>query len=407
VVTVKVNLLKFERIDMMIENSISKIIFFEGSSDEVYSIAKERMLKLLELNPWLASRLVKDKKSKEVIMEFDENESPESQIKSILFEEKNLCIDSSMDFEQMLLALKPHIVAPGRKLLKTCGMVTRVTILKHEINQCSGFAILFSISHVAADGYTYYKILNSFFDPSQMSVMNYQRKIKESEKIKEFIGDINYNFAGSLALIVNILKNLIFGRKVKYLSRYIDENKIDTIKSEYLAGDTKEFPFLSTNDIITSSFARATKSRLCLSAINLRNRIEGMNNDDAGNYEFVLMLDEKHYNTPENIRRTLSSKGKFLVNDGVLPGIWESLNSNYSTITNAASFIEDYQISGLKQILHIPLFNPKKAFMDFGVVYKANNGRRAILFFGKKTSLKDYIAEAELGESVCSSLFRN
>jgi hypothetical protein len=77
------------------------------------------------------------------------------------------------------------------------------------------------------------------------------------------------------------------------------------------------------SNVITSSFSRATKSRLCLSAINLRNRIEGMNNDHAGNYEFVLLLDKEHYNTPEDIRRTLSSKGKFVVNNGVLPGIWE------------------------------------------------------------------------------------
>jgi hypothetical protein len=33
------------------------------------------------------------------------------------------------------------------------------------------------------------------------------------------------------------------------------------------------------------------------------------------------------------------------------------------------------------------------------VIYKAKEGRRAILYFGKKTSLEDYLAGSELGES--------
>lgn len=65
-----VKLLKFEQTELMRENSITKVCFFDGNNDMVYTDVRERVLKLLELNPWLASRLIKEKK--EVMMEFDE-----------------------------------------------------------------------------------------------------------------------------------------------------------------------------------------------------------------------------------------------------------------------------------------------------------------------------------------------
>jgi hypothetical protein len=97
---VKIKLLKFEQTAMMTENSISKVSFFAGESAEVYSDVRQRMIRLIELNPWLASRVIKDKSSKEVMLEFDENASPEDLVDSLLFVDKNLRIDDSMDYHQ-------------------------------------------------------------------------------------------------------------------------------------------------------------------------------------------------------------------------------------------------------------------------------------------------------------------
>ena len=45
--------------------------------------------------------------------------------------------------------------------------------------------------------------------------------------------------------------------------------------------------------------------------------------------------------------------------------------------------------------------------MDAGVIYKAKEGRRAILYFGKQTSVEDYLKHSELAETVSESLFRS
>jgi len=399
----KIKLLKFEQTEMMRENSISKICFFEGHGDNIYADVKERVLKLLELNPWLASTIIKA--NKEVMMAFDETLTPEELVDDILIQDLDLCIDETMDYEQMRKAIEKHVVGTGNVLLKSGAYVFKVTLLSHKINNTSGVAVLFSISHVPADGYTYYKLLNVFFDPSQMTAMNYQRKFEAVDKIEGFIGKKNYRFTSSAPMIVNVLKNLLFGKKVQYFSRFVDDKKVEAIKTAYANDDNSEFPFISTNDVITSSHFRATNSRLVMSAINLRNRIEGMDNEDAGNYEFVLLLDKAHANSPEAIRRTLSSKGQFEPNDGHLPGVLEALKSNITLVTNASGFIGDYRLGELKQILHLPIFNPKSIFCDFGVVYKAKDKRTAVFYFSKKTSAQHYLANTELGESVSESLF--
>jgi len=401
----KVKLLKFEQTEMMRENSITKICFFEGHGDNIYGDVKERVLKLLGSNPWLASKLIKE--NKEIMMEFDESKTPQYLVDKILIQDMDLCIDESMEYNQMRKAIEKYVVGTGNKLLKTGEYVFKGTLLSHKINNTSGVAVLFSISHVPADGYTYYKLLNAFFDPSQITAMNYQRKFEAVEKIENFIGKTNYNFTSSAPMIVNVLKNLLFGKKLEYFSRFVDEEKVGTIKDAYTKDEKSEFPFISTNDVITSSHCKATNSRLCLSAINLRNRIEGMGNEDAGNYEFVLLLDKKHAGTPEAIRRTLSSKGQFEPNDGNLPGVLEALKSNITLVTNASSFIEDYKLGDLKQILHLPIFNPKSIFCDFAVIYKAKDNRRAIFYFSKKTSAKHYLSNSELGEIVSETLFGN
>ena len=185
----KVKLLKFEQRDMMRENSITKVCFFEGNGDNIYADVKERLLKMLELNPWLASKLIKE--NKEVMMEFDETKTPEELVDKILFQDNDLCIDESMEYVQMQKAIDKHVVSTGRKLLKTGDFVFKVTILSHKINNTSGLTLIFSISHVPVDGYTYYKLLNSFFDPTQMTAMNYQRNFEAVGKIEDFIGKKN------------------------------------------------------------------------------------------------------------------------------------------------------------------------------------------------------------------------
>lgn len=400
----KVKLLKFEQDYLIRANSISKLCFFEGNNESVYDDIKNRTLKLLKANPWLSSKLIKEKK--EIKMEFDEASSPADILDEILINDPDLCIDTTLEYSTMLSAIEKHVVGTGKELIKSGERVTKISLLSHKLNNSSGLVVLFSISHVVADGYTYYKLLNAFFDPSQISAMNYTRKFESVAKIEDFIGKANYKFILSKTMIINVVKNILFGKKNQYFSRFIDERKVNAIKEAYTNDPKSKFPFISTNDIITSSFCNATNSRLALSAINLRNRIEGIGDQDAGNYEFVLLLDKEHYATPEAIREVVSSKDTFDANNGKMPSVLEALRSNITVITNASSFIDDYHLGELPQIMHLPIFKPDNVYCDFAAIYKTEGNNRAVFYFGKNTPVQTYLATSELGDKVSESLFR-
>lgn len=400
----KVKLLKFEQDYLIRANSISKLCFFEGNNDSVYDDIKNRTLKLLKANPWLSSKLIREKK--EIKMEFDEASSPADLLDEILINDPDLCIDTKLEYSTMLSAIEKHVVGTGKELIKSGERVTKISLLSHKLNNSSGLVVLFSISHVVADGYTYYKLLNAFFDPSQISAMNYTRKFESVAKIEDFIGKANYKFILSKTMIINVVKNILFGKKNQYFSRFIDERKVNAIKEAYTNDPKSKFPFISTNDIITSSFCNATNSRLALSAINLRNRIEGIGDQDAGNYEFVLLLDKEHYATPEAIREVVSSNDTFDANNGKMPSVLEALRSNITVITNASSFIDDYHLGELPQIMHLPIFKPDNVYCDFAAIYKTEGNNRAVFYFGKNTPVQTYLATSELGDKVSESLFR-
>ena len=56
------------------------------------------------------------------------------------------------------------------------------------------------------------------------------------------------------------------------------------VKTEYTATPEEGVAFVSTNDILTSSFAKSIRARICMMAINFRNRIQSLVDGDAGNY---------------------------------------------------------------------------------------------------------------------------
>merc|ERR1712070_1145579 len=66
--------------------------------------------------------------------------------------------------------------------------------------------------------------------------------------------------------------------------------------------------FVSTNDIIVSSFFNASKPDACLMQVNLRGRCDQWRDTDAGNYHYNLFYTSKSYGTPVQIRQSLQTQ---------------------------------------------------------------------------------------------------
>ena len=119
-------------------------------------------------------------------------------------------------------------------------------------------------------------------------------------------------------------------------SYYIDTDKIAEAKAQAIGVD-----YVSTNDILTSTFGNATSARLLLMAINFRDKLPDFKADDAGNYEGALVFGPDDYATPTSIRQTLNTgppayrRGAGLTTGpAALPGCCENLRCQISMVTN-------------------------------------------------------------------------
>ena len=70
---------------------------------------------------------------------------------------------------------------------------------------------------------------------------------------------------------------------------YLDKEKLKTAK-EIAAAEPGAAPFVSSNDIVTSGFARATNSKMITMAMDFRGRLEGLTTKHAGNYHLGLLF---------------------------------------------------------------------------------------------------------------------
>lgn len=90
---------------------------------------------------------------------------------------------------------------------------------------------------------------------------------------------------------------------------YVDEFKVEEAKKKCTAG------FISTNDILNSQYMNACAPvRLGMMTINYRPRCSILNNNDAGNYEEIVLSDIGGYTSPENVRMSLNpnDQGSFV-----------------------------------------------------------------------------------------------
>lgn len=236
--------------------------------------------------------------------------------------------------------------------------------------------------------------------------MRATRNQEASEKVADAVGKKEYDFMFSVPLICNVLKGMVFGKKAECFAFYVDPDKVKKAKAEVTANPTEGVDCVSTNDILTSSFAKTIRARLCMMAINCRNRIEGIVDADAGNYEAALLYDEEKYGRPSSIRKTLQKGPPFLTTVKPLPGFWEGCLCTLGQITNWATFAGDLVFEGCEQQLHLPMYATGVIPFDCAIVFRPMPGKLAVMYFAKTVGREELLSNCELGEPVSTKVFQ-
>jgi hypothetical protein len=385
---------EFSCIDLLISEQVRSIhlpstntvTFYEG--DIPTDIIVNRLQLVLEANPWLGSRLVSysENGSKIITAKF-----PQLFQKGTLgeyYEEvhmDNSCLPSSEKIDEnaspetILPAVERYLVKLGRNCLNQENEVMfKILILRiSDFTSESGLqkkevvrtAFVLSLSHVLADGHTYYSLF-SMFDPKKPVFPLITKRCQDfPERLNQITGSDIQEFSRSYFLLFSsILYQFLFKPKMKVFCFKINSQEISKLKKESLEStperSSSTSSFISTNDILASWFFNEMKPDIAMVPVNYRNRFPGYSNQHAGNYQSNILFHEETYATPFTVRECVAASTTDLVPYMKLPTTWETLKFQLSMFTNWSGFYHDIHFhhdgNGKNRLLvHLPLLSTR------------------------------------------------
>lgn len=354
----------------LLENEVSAYMYIDGVTTVTFfdgpvplEQLRDRLVQVVQASPWVAGRLVKRKK---VQMEFDAAPDRE-RVLALLFHQSELDISPQLPFETMIQRVKKseaHVTG-GFALLKKGLPYARLTVAQSAPDR---WALIFSVSHVVADGYTYYKLLGQLSARAEPAPLHPERHHDFLPRLKEAVGRKAYDtYMGSVPLIMNYMGNMLFGGKPRVRAFYVEAAKVEAAKKT-----STGTAFVSTNDVLTAFWGRLSRARLVEMSVNFRGRFPELPADAAGNYEGCVLFPTAAFADPGSIRKALQREdGKFQPVEGEpLPGFWAMRKCRYRIVTNWSSFFSQLEFDGCKQTLHIPYMDPGEMPTDILVIFR-------------------------------------
>jgi hypothetical protein len=400
-------LLKFESNWMGVLHvwPITTMQFYTGDPNAAATYLKTRLLEVAKANPWIGSTIVKDKKKhgKLLAIRYSISDPP---IDDIFEVNNDLDINENMPYgelQEKMIAAKTVCLPTGAGLIKSGKPVCKLTVAPRKDK--SGFAVIFSMSHTVGDGHTHYAILNMLSSTATVKEMQVVRKEEFSmEGVgSKITGEKEFKFMMNPGVCMMCYYiGIMMRKKVNPECYLIDAEKLKVLK-ESAKSETGAAPYVSTNDIITSGFGRATKAQMLTMPVNIRGKEENCSKDLAGNYWTGLMFGADALSSPNSIRHCLNGQAphsRVTLPSCCIKGNWSSMITNWSSMSDGSLDIPD-----CTQTLHLPYLNTKEMLEDGCVVFKARPNQIAVMLFLHSVSIEDVKKELPLGEKVSQNMF--
>jgi hypothetical protein len=382
---------------LAMEPGIATITYYNGGDYKAVGAALHAQLTLIvNANPWLSGRLVKNKEGKVVLRH---PVKPTENDINCLFavigcddDDKNtfkLKPNSSYNdsCSSMYKSDKAVIVSSGNESIdKIDKPVTLLTVVESVPGK---FAIIYSLSHTVGDGHTYYEIFKMLQPGSSVRELQVTRVQTFSDAMKDVCGRKELEWGESMGTGCLFVWSAMLPTALGCLKGsqcnafYVDHDKITIAKEEAAAaassvsGDGDGITYVSTNDILTSSFFNACNTRVGWMGLNCRGRIDGISEELAGNYVSALTMDSSAFATPTAVRKMLS-KQPFQTVERPLPSCCGWFcgrdSSNFAMVTNWSTFAGDLiKFDNCDLDIHLPLQNPDNLPFDIMIPFMSGN----------------------------------
>lgn len=414
-VSLDIELLKDEAGGLMWEEGIATITFYKGDFTRQCEALRSQFDKVVAFNPWLAGRLVKTKEGSRL----RHPSAPSASDIDALFKTASADDAAALKLKhtspytetcKQMYKSKKVIVGNGGA---TLGKNAPLTLLTMTESTPGEFSVVFSLSHVIADGRTYYEVLKMLQPGSEVRELSTKRVMSFSEKMKDNCGRKELEWIETVPAMCMWMCPILptmcgCGKKAKCVAFHLDENRLARAKSE--GAREGGVPYVSTNDILTSGFFNATNTRIGMMGMDCRNKIEGIGSDLAGNYVTALTMDPDTFATPATVRKMLSSK-PYKTTGRPLPSCCKWFvggegKVNFSMVTNWSSFAGNLlQLEGCEMVIHLPVQNPAHCIFDLMIPFASGAGKFGVICWTISTD-EDGLREAlPVGERVSRELF--
>jgi len=396
----EVTLLKEEGSMMAYCGAVTTVTFFTGPAP--VEALRERVAAVLAANPWLAGRLVRGKGEKRMSLTFDPAESLRDGLFTVASPGQYKVQGVSYAAIQKVIKGSPLEVKGGMKSVNKDAVQMSVTVIPED----DQWALIVSISHTIADGYTYYQVYNMLSTSAEIKALSPVRKESFSVDLGGAMGKAESKIYLTASFALNCASSMMFGGAVKSRCRLVDPAMVKGGKAA--AKEDGDSDFVSTNDLLAAAWAKLTRAQLLEMPINLRNRLPGIGDTDAGNYEWAIFYQEEDCLRPGQIRKSLTTPGKYrrCGRDPPRPlrSGWSLVRAKYALITNWATFAQELYLPGCEQRLHFPFFNLAEVPCEMAFVFRATHAETGVLMLSRKLRDAD-LAGSVFGASVDPVIF--
>uniref|UniRef100_A0A7S2CFM9 Condensation domain-containing protein n=1 Tax=Haptolina brevifila TaxID=156173 RepID=A0A7S2CFM9_9EUKA len=371
---------------------IASVNFYTGDADKVAAFLQERTAAIVTASPWLAGSIhsIDGKLNLRIPAKVD----PEPNFTDITMLE----LMPTMDNDRMHKLLEPVLVKSG---VGAGGPLYRVVLVR---TQPAKFAVVVSLHHGCADGSTFYQLHGMLDKRASVATLASERDEAFSQAgVQQLLGERRVAWQTGLSVISKTVATMAIPFLTSDVSTYtymVDEAWVAQQKALHKQGGaTEAAPYVSTNDILTSSLANAIGANWCLMNVDLRNHMVGLTKQLGGNYFGRMLHSREEFATPGKIRERLQQLGS-QGTDGTTPSPLETwLSLDLVQVTNWSSLAvgKTLELQSCEQILHVPLMKPPKLPGGYNVIviFQATASRLGVRLLTTRPEFADALSRVE------------
>lgn len=411
------------------------VTFFRGPFADAKVFVQERLKETLKHNPWLVGRLHKTSEGHGIALRWSD-EALHNELDAIDKDESTMFhinppglkdkVHLNQPYEELCrITLKSSYVVPvGKTCLKKNLPLFTLSMVQVDSDS---FVVLTSISHIPADGYTGYALLNMLLSPNPKAVLalDPNRDHSFNDKLKEAIGHQEKAILDfSLPGILNAIGKYLFLPRPKGFFFKLNMEAVEQEKIRFREKHNQPASsFVSTNDILCSTLSRMMGFSSLYMAVNFRRRFTLKTHGDseskgeqlAGNYESGILFFEGDFDKAEQIRYAQGQAGAGRYQRGPntsgalspIPGFWKRTFGRPGIITNWSGWDSGFRLPNCEPILFLPLNELGKPFFETAIVFKHRDGEVGVMIFTRQLKSMSEIQDFSpiFGEAISDSLF--